>query len=293
MTSEIFERLADAILREEGDAEAARERLWRLPELCARYAFGPAASRDEAWLVDALQHRAAELAEVLLDRSASRRRLARRLSAAASRSVLRPWRPDDAPTLAALLDDTRVWSFLPEAQPNRIDAAMAGQLISIANGAPDRHLVRAIDTAAGVAGQVRLQFDATPFADAAEISYWLGPAYWGLGIATDAVVRLTADAFAQRPSLQRIVARVAHGHEASVRVLRKAGFWPETVSCGDMIKDGRHVGRQQLSVWRFDYAGLGDGSVSGRGTPAYPTAGMLALHLDHLAEAAASMAALL
>lgn len=54
----------------------------------------------------------------------------------------------------------------------------------------------------------------------AEVTYWLGKAYWGRGIATQALAQFLADVQTARP----IRARAAKDHRASLRVLEKCGF---------------------------------------------------------------------
>lgn len=53
-----------------------------------------------------------------------------------------------------------------------------------------------------------------------EVSYWIGKAYWGQGIATRALSAFLAGANQTRP----IYARVAKDNIASLRVLTKCGF---------------------------------------------------------------------
>ena len=57
----------------------------------------------------------------------------------------------------------------------------------------------------------------------AEIGYWLGEAYWGRGIVTEAVSALTQWAF-DNFDLSRIYAGVLEWNPASMRVLEKAGY---------------------------------------------------------------------
>ena len=56
----------------------------------------------------------------------------------------------------------------------------------------------------------------------AEIGYWIAPAFWGAGFASEAVERLMV--YAAQTSLEKIVAEVFEGNSASCRVLTKAGF---------------------------------------------------------------------
>jgi RimJ/RimL family protein N-acetyltransferase len=53
-----------------------------------------------------------------------------------------------------------------------------------------------------------------------EVSYWIGKAFWGQGIATQALRGFLAQASRARP----IYARVAKDNAASLRVLEKCGF---------------------------------------------------------------------
>jgi RimJ/RimL family protein N-acetyltransferase len=53
-----------------------------------------------------------------------------------------------------------------------------------------------------------------------EVSYWLGKAHWGQGLATQALATFLAQVNLTRP----IYARVAHDNLGSRRVLEKCGF---------------------------------------------------------------------
>ena len=53
-----------------------------------------------------------------------------------------------------------------------------------------------------------------------EVTYWLGKAYWGQGIATRALATFLKTANTKRP----IHARVAQDNRGSLRVLQKCGF---------------------------------------------------------------------
>ena len=72
----------------------------------------------------------------------------------------------------------------------------------------------------------------------AEVGYWLGEAVWGRGIATEALRAVTAEAFT-RYDLTRIYAVPFADHQASIRVLEKAGYDREGVMRQSAIKDGR------------------------------------------------------
>jgi len=77
-------------------------------------------------------------------------------------------------------------------------------------------IVRTIVTDGQVAGSVLSYVeDGRP-----EVSYWIGRAYWGRGIATRALAVFLAYANTERP----IHARVARDNLRSIRVLEKCGF---------------------------------------------------------------------
>lgn len=137
--------------------------------------------------------------------------------------TLRPWGPDDLTAFCARLDDGRVWAHLPEPRPQPFAAEQGAALLSIANRVPG-HIVRAVVCDGEVLGQVRLDLSAGP--GAAELSYWLGAAWWGQGFGSALVAGAAGRAFARMPDLLRLTAKVHPDNPASARVLAKAGFHP-------------------------------------------------------------------
>jgi [ribosomal protein S5]-alanine N-acetyltransferase len=71
----------------------------------------------------------------------------------------------------------------------------------------------------------------------AELGYWLGQDYWARGIATQAIIAVTAWAF-ETLGLQRIFALPLADNLASCRVLEKAGFVLEGTLRHSAIKEG-------------------------------------------------------
>ncbi len=68
---------------------------------------------------------------------------------------------------------------------------------------------------------IMLQPDVYRFS--AEIGYWLAEPFWGKGIATQAVKKMTGFAFSQF-KFNRLFAGGFEGNESSLRVLEKAGY---------------------------------------------------------------------
>lgn len=76
---------------------------------------------------------------------------------------------------------------------------------------------RTVVVDAAVAGHVAAY--QSPDLEGTEVTYWIGRAFWGAGVATSAL-RLLLDDVPQRP----LYARCAETNPASLRVLQKCGF---------------------------------------------------------------------
>jgi RimJ/RimL family protein N-acetyltransferase len=103
--------------------------------------------------------------------------------------------------------------------------------------------VWAIDVEGAAVGGIGIELHTDVERVSAEIGYWLGQPFWGRGIATEALVAVTAESFRQF-DLTRLFALPFADHLASVRVLEKAGYVREGYLCRSAIKNG--VVRDQL-----------------------------------------------
>lgn len=103
--------------------------------------------------------------------------------------------------------------------------------------------VWAIEAAGEAVGGIGVELHTDVERVSAEIGYWLGEAYWGRGIATEALKAVTAEAFS-RFEITRLYAVPFADHAASVRVLEKAGYVREGHLRHSAIKGG--VIRDQL-----------------------------------------------
>ena len=74
----------------------------------------------------------------------------------------------------------------------------------------------------------------------AEIGYWLGEAYWGRGITTEALAAVTQYAIREH-GLTRVYAIPFDGNVASCRVLEKVGYVCEGRMRRSAIKAGRVI----------------------------------------------------
>jgi [ribosomal protein S5]-alanine N-acetyltransferase len=168
------------------------------------------------------------------------------------RCIIRPYVAADAASVAAAANDRRIWLQLRDLFPHPYHLADAEAYIGhVASVDPPRSFAVVVD--AGAVGGVGLELMADINRRSAEIGYWLGTAYWGRGIATEAVTLFTNWAF-NAHGLLRIFAQPFASNLASRRVLEKAGYLLEgTISCS-ALKDG--VVRDQCMYARLSTSPL-------------------------------------
>ena len=151
--------------------------------------------------------------------------------------VIRSFRPDDAPSLAANANHWAVWSQLRDSMPHPYTVEHAAAFIEVMLR-QHQETAFAVDVAGQAVGSVGITFQTDINRHTAEIGYWLGRPYWGNGIATDAVRTVSAWAFDRFP-LMRIFAVPFADNPASCRVLEKAGYVFEGCLRSSAVKDGR------------------------------------------------------
>lgn len=139
--------------------------------------------------------------------------------------VLRRYRTEDAAAICAVADDFMVARWMTRAFPHPYTQGDADSWIAIATG-DTRATYYAIEVDGRLAGGIGVE----PYSDerggAAAFGYWLGRAYWGRGIATEAA-RMLADEALGSGRFRRLEAFVFAENLASARVLEKCGFTRE------------------------------------------------------------------
>jgi RimJ/RimL family protein N-acetyltransferase len=165
-----------------------------------------------------------------------------RVIARLSHALVRSWREEDAPSLAAHADNRNVWRHLRDRFPSPYTLTDARAFIRTAlAGTPETVFAIAVEDAA--VGGIGFALHEDVERVSAEIGYWLGEAFWGRGIMTEALAAVTA--FAVRAhDLTRVFAVPFEGNAASFRVLEKAGYVLEGCMKRSAIKDGRVVGQR-------------------------------------------------
>jgi RimJ/RimL family protein N-acetyltransferase len=132
---------------------------------------------------------------------------------------LRRYRAADIPALVAALNDWSVAQWLARTPyPYVVGSAESFLADADAAHAAGRRAIadRVTDALLGGIG-------IEPVDGRIALGYWLGPAQWGRGIASEAVTALVAHGFATM-GLERLHATTDPDNAASQRVLVKAGF---------------------------------------------------------------------
>ena len=151
--------------------------------------------------------------------------------------LLRPLVAADAESLARHANDHGVWRNLRDRFPHPYTVADAQAYIAHAAARP-------VQTSFGIVvdgeaiGNIGLMLGADIARRSAEVGYWIGRAFWGRGIAVDALRATTQYAF-DSLALARVFAVPFATTSRSVRVLEKAGYVKEGVMRHSAVKEGR------------------------------------------------------
>jgi RimJ/RimL family protein N-acetyltransferase len=139
-----------------------------------------------------------------------------------ARLLLRPGFPEDAPALAAAINDEMVVRNLSAVPwPYRVrdaEAFLASPRDPVLPSLLVFDLTAGVPELAGVAGLARLA------SGSVELGYWISRSVWGRGIATEAGTALID--IARAIGLRRLEASHFTDNPASGRVLDKLGFQP-------------------------------------------------------------------
>lgn len=154
-----------------------------------------------------------------------------------ARCTVRAYRPDDAPSLAAHGNNRNVWLHLRDRFPHPFrESDGAAYIASVLSRPVQDSFAIVVDDHA--IGGISLRVGTDIERLSAELGYWIGEAFWGRGIVSDAVGVVTDFGFREL-RLARIFAVPFADNVASHRVLEKAGYQHEGVLRASAIKDGR------------------------------------------------------
>lgn len=161
---------------------------------------------------------------------------------------------DDAPTLAAMLDNPNVQAQLRDL-PFPYTVADAEEYIAAMQSAPTGQVwACAIDADGMAVGSITAFRKDNIHAHTAEIGYYIAEQHWGKGYGTSAVRQLAALLLATS-DLLRLSAEVFAENTASCRVLKKAGFSCEGTLRAHAVKNGRIMDMKLYALLRPEPSG--------------------------------------
>ena len=172
--------------------------------------------------------------------------------------VVRDWRASDAEALARHANSRAVWRNLRDAFPHPYSVADAELFLGVVRGLEPCTFF-AVEVDGEAAGGIGYTLHSDVERLSAEIGYWLGEAYWGRGIATEAVRAVTAHAFREH-GLRRLFAVPFAWNGASARVLEKAGYTLEGRMRQSAVKDGEVVDQLLYAAVRDEWPSSGRGA---------------------------------
>jgi RimJ/RimL family protein N-acetyltransferase len=149
---------------------------------------------------------------------------------------VRSWRASDAASLSTHANNRKVWINLRDRFPHPYSEKDARAFLRHIQQTPEETFLAIVVDGEAVGG---IGFVKQPDVErvSAEIGYWLGEAFWGRGITTDALRAVTRYAF-DHHQLSRLFALPFATNVASCRVLEKAGYGLEGRLRRSAIKDG-------------------------------------------------------
>jgi len=152
--------------------------------------------------------------------------------------VLREYSASDLEELVELANNRNVSRYLVYTFPYPYTRADGEWWLE--NGSrEDGAITKAIEYEGRFAGSIGIKPQPGWKAHMAEIGYWIGESYWGRGIASEALQRMTRLAFS-RHGCRKLSAPVLGPNKASIRVLEKKAYVLEGIMKDEVFKDGRY-----------------------------------------------------
>ena len=166
------------------------------------------------------------------------------------------WTEKYIPDLLKHADNPKVARNLRNVFPSPYTEADAKIWIEICAAADEsKAFNRAIVVDGEAVGGIGMIFQSDVYCKTAEIGYWLGEEFWGLGIMTRAVKEICAITF-ENYDVVRIFAGVFSHNTGSRRVLEKAGFTLEGINKMNIYKNGEYDDSCMYALIRNDFEAI-------------------------------------
>jgi RimJ/RimL family protein N-acetyltransferase len=148
---------------------------------------------------------------------------------------LRQFQTSDAELLVSYLNTPEVTQYITASIPTPYTNTDALWWIEHAD---QNEYIQAIEYKGKFVGCISATVGHFEYANSAELGYWIGKAFWNLGITTEAVKQLVELLFSTN-KLNRLFVSVVAKNIASIRVLEKNGF-----VCEGTLKHASHKNGQ-------------------------------------------------
>ena len=164
---------------------------------------------------------------------------------------IRPWHLEDKPNLLKYAANVNIFNNMTDSFPNPYTEDRAEMFLQMAISGTGP-LLMAITVDGEPVGSIGLhpQFDIQR--KNAELGYWLGEPFWGKGIMTIAVPKMTTHGFKQT-EVNRIFAKPFGRNKGSQKVLEKSGYILEAVIKDGFYKNGQYEDELIYAVRRKEW----------------------------------------
>jgi RimJ/RimL family protein N-acetyltransferase len=150
--------------------------------------------------------------------------------------MVRPWRLDDAESIARHANNRKIWLAVRDLFPHPYTIQDALEFLQ-RTMSEQPTMTFCIEIEEVAVGGIGVHPGQDVHRHTATVGYWLGEHFWGRGVMTQALTAVTDFCFDNFP-LRRISAEVFANNPASARVLEKAGFAFEGRLKNNVLKDG-------------------------------------------------------
>ena len=152
--------------------------------------------------------------------------------------MIRGWRLEDAPLLAAALNNKSVQNNLRDGIPYPYTESDADSFIrAMISADATKTFAFAITVNDKAVGSIGVFRKDNIHIRTAEMGYFVAEQYWGMGLGTSAVKQITRYVF-DNTDIIRIFAEPFDYNVASCRILEKSGFFFEGTLRSNAIKNG-------------------------------------------------------
>ena len=149
--------------------------------------------------------------------------------------VVRPWKKSDAPQLALIANNKKIWDNLRDHIPYPYTLTDAEKWIAYC-GTQQPILNFAVVYNSEIAGSIGCVRKNDVHRKNMEIGYFIGERFWNLGIATEAV-RILVNHITKEFDVIRLHAEIFAHNKTSMQVLRSNGFYLESIRRKSVIKN--------------------------------------------------------